>query len=202
MNARLKARMQARTGQRIIGYDQFGNALYDSPPQGTILGMAPNGTYRGSGGPGCGPGPQTVLQSHGAACPPGDCPPGQLATALGRQFAGERSCRELTYWARGETDGGGALTVSVNSLVTMCPTRLVVVEETPLAGSRLTSLNFANVPQMIGDPIFLAAFSPQSVQAVPFVMNCLRAGLPFSYTISDAEPDSEVWLGFIGPMSG
>lgn len=193
---RTGARSRARTGQApgmMTVRDANGNVV-EVPVNGGI-------------GPACGPMAPTQPQSWGAACPPGICDPSTLAASLGRSFVGERyGCRELTYWLFGEFDAGGQLTFAQNSDLTICPTRIVGWVTDP-AGDRvqegvLSTFTIGAQNQIFGDPLPLSTISPDSYQMVPFVTDCIRAGGPFSLTVTGGTPGNLVYVGLIGPAIG
>ncbi len=160
----------------------------------------------------CSPAQATVPRSWGSACPPGFCPPDGLPEALGRWFAGDRSgCRELPYTIHIPVTGSATLdvasTVERNSKVTMCPTRMMVTTNYGTASGpfEITRIQFGNQNQIVGGPLPAGMFDPGAFQVVPFVPDCLRAGLPFSISVNllaGAAVASDIWLTFIGPAVG
>lgn len=167
--------------------------------------MSPSPVRQNGSGP-CGPAAPAVPMSWGAACPPGGCTGAELAAALGRAFAGERyPCRELPYTVRGTTDGGGDLTLSQNSLVTICPTRVMISQDDGVvvpANASLVSFTIGSQNQVLGDPIPASHLSPFSYQIIPFVGDCMRSGMPFELVLEDFAADSTVYVTFIGPAVG
>lgn len=159
----------------------------------------------------CHPGPQTQAKSWGGACPTGFCPPNGLPAALNRWFAGDRSgCREIPYTVSGSvltsTTLATTITITRNSKVTMCPTRVLIASDAPLGLVDLVTMQFGNANQIVGGPVEVSVFGIQAFQLVPFVPDCLYAGQPFTLTFSlDAETPAvtrEVYVTFIGPMVG
>lgn len=161
----------------------------------------------------CGPVRATQARSWGAACPPGYCPPANLPDALGRFFAGDRSgCKEAPYTIALSGTRAAAdpvsVTVSRTSPITMCPTRLVAwqTDDTPPAGWLIDTIQFGAQNQLIGGPVPAEAFDRQAFQMVPFVPDCLRAGMPYTITATilpeAAVGDQTLYLTFIGPMVG
>jgi hypothetical protein len=162
----------------------------------------------------CGPAPANVTKSWGSACPDGYCPPANLPDALGRYFAGDRSgCREVPYTLHfSATEGGVAavfadVTVTGNSKVTMCPTRMLITHDGVTGGAwRFKRLQFGNQNQVVGDTFPVSAYDPAAFQAVPFVPDCLRAGMPYEVVLElegDATPVArQAWVTLIGPMVG
>lgn len=162
----------------------------------------------GNGSPGsCGPMPATQTQSWGAACPPGQCTSESLAAALNRAFAGERyPCRELTYWI--PVDPGGATTASFdgNALVTICPTRVIAMVTdstgTPVIQGFLSRFTVGNQNQIVGDPLPLEAIDTTSYSIIPFVTDCIKAGMPWGFTMTGLPADGSAYFGIIGPAIG
>jgi hypothetical protein len=160
----------------------------------------------------CGPGPATQLQSWGSACPPGLCLPEDLPPRLNNWFAGDRSgCRELPYTIHIPVLGSATLdvasTVERNSKVTMCPTRMMVTTNYGVASGpfEITKIQFGNQNQIVGGPLPAGMFDPGAFQVVPFVPECLKAGLPFSIGVNllaGAAVTSDIWITFIGPAIG
>lgn len=157
------------------------------------------------GNGGCAP-LATQPQSWGAACPPGYCTADELARNLNRSFAGERyPCRELPYTLVAVADAGGVATFKENSRVTMCPTRVILSLDDEVAvpnDALLTSFEIGNQNQIIGDPLQILQFNPFSYAAIPFVTDCIKAGLPFSATITGLTADNVAYLTLIGPTIG
>src|SRR3990172_11025975 len=127
--------------------------------------MSPGGIGNGAAGP-CGGLPPAAPHSWGAACPTGTCTSESLAASLNRAFAGEKyGCRELPYWILGTATAGGVVTIAQNSLVTICPTRVMFVEgdggATP-ADAIMSVFEIQNQNQIVGDPIppFIFACPP------------------------------------------
>lgn len=159
----------------------------------------------------CGPPQATMVKSWGSACPPGYCPPDHLPEALGRWFAGDRAgCKEAPYTVKLSGTTGAAVTtvtVSRNAEITMCPTRLLAwTNNASLGAVLITKVQFGSQNQLIGGPVPVEAFDPQAFQVVPMVPDCLKAGLPFTVTITlgidVGAVDVDTWLTFIGPMVG
>lgn len=160
----------------------------------------------------CGPPQATMVKSWGAACPTGYCPPDHLPEALGRWFAGDRAgCKEAPYTVKlSGITGAAVVPVSVtrNAEITMCPTRVLAWTNNPSATAAvlLTKIQFGAQNQLIGGPVPVEAFDPQAFQDVPIVPDCLKAGLPFTVSISlgiDAGAENvDTWITFIGPMVG
>lgn len=158
----------------------------------------------GGNGP-CGPVPMAKAMSWGAACPTGNCTAENLANSLNRQFAGERyPCRELPYTLQLTADAGGDVTFEQNSRVTICPTRVIVAPEDGelLATGLLTVFEVGNQNQVIGDPIPLVQLAPDAYQAIPFVTDCIKAGIPFSVQMTDLGAGQVVYFTIIGPAIG
>lgn len=195
-----KMRNKTRTGQ------------YMGPPPGsygTPLEMTPSRTpaYNpGGNGGACGPQGPTVPMSWGSACPTGDCTSENLATSLGRANAGERyGCRELSYWLTGVSTAGGLLTLSENAKVTICPTRIIADEALGgvIPGLAVMSVfQIGNQNQIAGDPLPLTILALGSYQSIPFVTDCIKAGLPFSISLSGLDAATRYFIGLIGPAIG
>jgi hypothetical protein len=188
--------MRARTGQDpILSRSAAMGDTYVAPDGSTYVRQAPYYPPQNGGQP-CGPPLATQLRSHGSACPPPGC---DLATGLGRYYSDAGTCRELTYWVFTT-----AASSTFQTTVTMCPTRIVIVEEIPTFGRTLDTLVFGNQNQMVGDPLPLLAFAPDAVQAIPWVTDCIKSGQQVSFTIGGTAPaeGNAVWLGFVGPMIG
>lgn len=157
------------------------------------------------GNGGCGPVGATSLNSWGPGCPTGNCTADQLASNLGRAFAGERyPCRELTYWLRMLIDANGNATFSDNSKVTICPTRVVVMSPgTVVPSILLDTFEIGNQNQIVGDPIPFPLLDVASYQIIPFVTDCIKAGMPFHVHLSGtAAENTVVYFGIIGPTIG
>lgn len=154
----------------------------------------------------CGPPQAPSLRSWGAGCPPGNCTSEDLATNLNRQFAGERyGCRELTYWIKMTIAADGTASFSDNAKVTICPTRVILMAPGVLTPTVLLSeFTIGNQNQMVGDPIPFQLLDVTSYQAIPFVTDCIKAGLPFAVKLSGAAANSgvQVYFGIIGPAVG
>jgi hypothetical protein len=189
---------KARTGQTgtVLVRDADGN----------IVSIPTNGRY-GQSGP-CAPMSPAQPQSWGAACPPGHCDSNSLAAAMGRAFGGERyGCRELTYWITPlELDAAGAGMQSQNATVTICPTRVIaIVKDSALAAAGegyLSEFTIGNTNQIVGDPLPLAVLAPYSYAIIPFVPDCIRAGMPFSISVVDGPAEGFVYFGLVGPTIG
>lgn len=196
MTTKLSSRM--RTGQRVAA-----PATMMAPIQ-PMVPSTYTGPTGGNGGNGnCGPAPMTVPRSWGPACPTGFCTAQDLAANLGRAFAGERyPCRELTYWTSATADAAGVATFADNSRVTICPTRVIIDHADVLVNQLLTVFEMGNQNQIIGDGIPVPFLNSQSYVIIPFVTDCLRAGLPFSWTVTGLTPDDVVYFGLIGPVIG
>lgn len=159
----------------------------------------------------CAPVQATRIQSWGAACPTGFCPPENLPEALGRWFAGDRAgCREIPYTvsatATSDTMANVVVTIDRVSKVTMCPTRMLILADGATAQWELVSFQFGNQNQMVGGPVAVEAFSPAAFQVVPMVPDCLKAGTPFNFTLNllpEAMANTrEVYITLIGPTVG
>lgn len=186
-----EAMKSPRTGQ--------GPNVQMSAPGQLIQGLNPNGN-----GP-CGPSAPTQPMSWGAGCPDGSCSADQLASNLNRAFAGERyPCRELTYWNRLIVDANGEATFNDNSKVTICPTRVIILAPgvvTPIIF--LSEFEIGNQNQIVGDPIPFPILDVASYQAIPFVTDCIKAGMPFEVKLTGtAAEDTVVFFGIIGPAIG
>jgi hypothetical protein len=161
----------------------------------------------------CGPSQPTQPMSWGAACPPGFCTPDNLPASLGRWFSGDRAgCTEKPYTIKLTATSDVALvvtaTVTTTSKVTMCPTRLLIVTDAAYNQWEIQTLQFGNQNQIVGGPAPVGSFgSPTAFQqTVPFVPDCLRAGMPYTITMN-LKPEAmatlrTVYLTFIGPMVG
>lgn len=185
--SKLASRMrQTRTGQFMPPVDMGGN--------------------RGGSGGGCFAPPQGQPQSWGSACPSGHCTSEDLAANLGRSFGGERyGCRELPYWLMGTSDAGGLLTLSQNAIVTICPTRIVVVAEdgaAVAAAAVLERFDVGNQNQIAGDPLPLRIVGLTGYQSIPFVTDCIKAGIPFEMEFSGLDATTDYFVGLIGPAIG
>lgn len=193
MSSKVADRIRKRTGQTPEGYG--------------FVGQMSSSTSR-NGGPACGPMAPAQPQSWGAACPPGFCTSETLAANLGRQYAGERyPCRELTYWVELVPDAGGDATVSFNARVTICPTRVIALSfaagvQVLAGGGELSVFEVGNQNQIVGDPIPLDLLAPDSYVIIPFVTDCIKAGMPVSFTVQGAPADGLVLLGLVGPAIG
>lgn len=187
--SRLANKMRARTGQAVLG------------PVAPLDGYPVQRTT----GPCAGP-PMAQPQSWGAACPTGDCSSEDLARNLGRAFAGQRyGCRELGYWLEGTATAGGVVTISQNALVTICPTRVLVVPQntaTVPAGAVMTVFEMGSQNQIQGDPLPLDILLLDSYATIPFVTDCLKAGLPFRIVMTGLTAAAVYSVGLIGPASG
>lgn len=164
-----------------------------------------NAMANGSNGPACGPMAPTVPMSWGAGCPPGGCTGADLAASLGRAFAGERyPCRELPYWLAATSDAGGIATFSQNSLVTICPTRVLVLSSAADGDldAVMSEFTVGNQNQVVGDPLPIRFLHPQSYQIIPFVTDCIKAGMPFRIVITGNTAATDVYVGLIGPAIG
>lgn len=167
--------------------------------------MGPSGVRNnGNGGGGCGPVAPTVPQSYGAACPPGGCTADSLAAALNRSFAGEKyPCRELTYWIPLVASAGGVATFAGNSKVTICPTRVIVYSvAVPTSAMFLSAFEIGNQSQIVGDGVPIGMLVPNSWAIIPFVTDCIKSGLPFSFTIQGLGAAAVLYFGIIGPTIG
>lgn len=177
LSQQLKSSSQTRTGQRMSG--------------------------NGNGNGGCGPVAPTQPQSWGAACPTGHCTAEMLATNLGRAFAGERyPCREIPYWTRLVADAGGVAEFDDNSRVTICPTRVIVQSQDTTLAIQLSRFEVGNQNQVVGDPMPIFFLGPASYVIIPFVTDCIKAGMPFGITIIGATEDDVFDFGIIGPAIG
>lgn len=158
----------------------------------------------GNGNGGCGPVGATQPQSWGAACPTGQCTAEMLATNLGRAFAGERyPCREIPYWTRVTANVAGVATFDGNSRVTICPTRVIVHPNQAAAiGVLLSRFEVGNQNEVVGDPIPVGFLQTPSYVVIPFVTDCIKAGMPFGFTIIGAANGDVFDFGIIGPAIG
>lgn len=176
-------------------------------PISTVQQIPQGGGGNGNGGGGgCfSPGPGQPM-SWGAACPTGYCTAHDLAESLGRAFAGERyPCRELTYWTKLTADANGVADTgdSKNSKVTICPTRIVAFAMPASANALLEVFQMGNQNEIIGDPIPIQLLDPDSFQIIPYVTDCLRAGLPFRVRVSGLTATTGIlYFGLIGPTIG
>ena len=159
----------------------------------------------GNGNGNCGPAMATQPRSWGAACPTGNCTADMLAANLNRAFAGERyPCREIPYWIPITIAADGTGTFDDNSRVTICPTRVIV---NPRDGSatvsvQLSRFEIGNQNQVVGDPIPLPFLGPNSYVIIPFVTDCIKAGMPFGVTLIGGTPADIYDFGIIGPAIG
>jgi hypothetical protein len=160
---------------------------------------------------GCGSPPARMTQSWGAGCPSGACTSDQLATSLNRSMAGERHpCKEICYWLRIDLAAGGTGSVSPNSKVTICPTRVVALVQdsafnevaTATDVTLLDVFEIGNQNQVVGDPIRLTHLHPASYQIIPFVTDCIKAGFPFRLAVTGGPASGFVYIGLIGPAIG
>lgn len=205
--SKLASRLSAhRTGQ---------NGLYSAPMAqkgssqvavvtadgSTVVGTPVNGSNGG-----CGPARATTLNSWGSGCPPGFCTAEQLANSLGRAVAGERyPCREIPYWVSAVATAGGLISITQNSTVTICPTRIVVAGDDGVGipiGASLSVFEIGNQNQIIGDPLPALLLAPGSYAPIPFVTDCMRAGLPFSIQGTGFTAAQNVYIALIGPAIG
>jgi len=207
-----KIRTRARTGQ-TMGPPGGRNVVYSGPPGVPPITVAwqpgqppivTEHTPGSNGGPACGPTAPTTPMSWGAGCPPGHCTSQDLAAALNRSFAGEKyPCRELTYWIGMIADAAGVASFEDNSKVTICPTRIAVFSTTePDAGMFVSEFEIGNQNQLVGDGIPIGILSPDSYQIIPYVTDCIKAGIPFSVSISGMTADDVLYFGLIGPTIG
>lgn len=168
--------------------------------------MRDAGHRTGQGNGGCGPAPPTIPKSWGPACPTGACRADDLARNLGRAIAGENyGCREIPYWTRVTADGAGLVDSTQNSRVTICPTRVMIAIEDEAVlpnGTVLTVFEMGNQNQIVGDGIPVNQLLPDSFQIIPFVTDCLKAGLPFRFRIQGLNATQVVYFGLIGPAIG
>lgn len=168
---------------------------------GTSTTAFPNGNGR----PPCGPAPATQPMSWGAACPTGNCTADTLAANLNRAFAGERyPCREIPYWIEMTGVAGGTATFDGNSKVTICPTRVIVHprDGSQAVGVQLSRFEIGNQNQVVGDPIPIQFLDYNSYVIIPFVTDCIKAGMPFGITIIGTTTDDIYDFGIIGPAIG
>ena len=161
----------------------------------------------------CGPAAATQPMSWGAACPPGFCTPDNLPASLGRWFSGDRAgCTEKPFTIKLQATSSTTLVVtateSTTSPVTMCPTRLLIVADGAYNQWEIATIQFGNQNQIVGGPAPVGAFAAPMAfaQTVPFVPDCLRAGMPYTVTMN-LKPEAmatlrTVYLTFIGPMVG
>lgn len=158
-----------------------------------------------AGMPPCGPAPAGTPMSWGSACPPGYCSADQLARNLNRAFAGDRyGCRELSYWLTAVASAGGVATFDDNAIITICPTRVIVLSAVADGDldAELTEFTIGAQNQIYGDPMPIRMLHPQSYQIIPFVTDCIKAGQPFSLTVTGATAASTIYFGLIGPAVG
>lgn len=203
MSTKLSQKMKAhRTGQDY----RMGPPPPAQYPNGGPAMQYPNG---GNGnGPACGTLPPATPMSWGAACPPGQCSSEDLAANLNRAFAGERyGCRELPYWLSATVDANGVATFEQNSTVTICPTRVMFAAGGPdplafAATAVLAEFTMGNQNQVVGDPLPLALIATNSYQSIPFVTDCLKAGLPFKIRLEGLTVGDVVYFGILGPAVG
>lgn len=175
--------------------------------QGAFLGPPPGaGTINLGGNGGCASAPAAQPQSWGSACPTGMCSGEDLARALGRSFAGERyGCSEKPYWLSGTSSAGGVLELSQNAIVTICPTRIIVVEDlggTIPALAVLTRFEIGNQNQIAGDELPVNVLNTDSYQSIPFVVDCIKAGIPFLMRFEALDATTDYYVGLIGPTIG
>ena len=177
-------------------------------PGGVGMSTVPGGVGMStrSGNGGCGPLPPATPMSWGAACPSGSCTSDGLAASLNRQFAGDRyGCRELAYWLSGTADAAGVVTLAQNSMITICPTRIVFVEAAGAGIGALAMLSvfeIQNQNQIVGAPLPLAMISIGAYQTIPFVTDCLKAGIPFRIVMTGLVNTRVYTIGLIGPAIG
>lgn len=191
--------------QRVLGRTRTGQGpgmMSPSPVPTSTASRTPMNSDQPGGAPGaCGTAPGGNV-SWGSGCPSGYCLPADLPASLGRVFAGEaRGCREIPLSFYGTVDANGDLVFDGNAPITICPTRLIIVSDgDPLF---LSSIKFGNEPQMIGnEPIYSTVFAQNAWGAIPFVMNCLKAGLPYNITLSSGTPDDNITVVLLGPAIG
>ena len=212
MNLRDKVRTAGKRGPHRTGADATlmvpgeGNiavsVIRDS--NGNIVGVNRNGTFNGNngfGGP-CGPVLPTQPRSWGAACPTGDCTADSLASMLGRET--RIPCRELTYWIKMTATAGGVASFNNNATVTICPTRVIFDYEgdDPAVTAQLDTFTVGNQNQIAGDPLPLGAIARDSYAIVPFVTDCIKAGMPFAVSMSGLAAAKVVYFGIVGPAIG
>lgn len=190
-----KVKSNVRTGQLGAMVPAQGSGYYSGRTNG----------YNGNGnGAPCGPAMPTQPQSWGAACPTGNCTADMLASNLGRAFAGERyPCREIPYWTRVTASAAGIATFDGNSKVTICPTRVIIhPNAAATVDVQLSRFEIGNQNQVVGDPIPVPFLNVQSYVIIPFVTDCLKAGIPFGFTIIGAASGAVFDFGIIGPAIG
>jgi len=54
----------------------------------------------------------------------------------------------------------------------------------------------------VGDPIPVAVFQQNSYSIVPYVTDCIKQGIPFSFQISGAGAAKVGYFGIVGPAIG
>lgn len=165
--------------------------------------MGPSPVGLGGAGPCVAPPPAQPM-SWGAACPSGMCSAEDLAQSLNRAFAGQRyGCRELPYWLRGVADADGVATIEGNALVTICPTRVIIVPEAGVSlAAEFSVFEMGNQNQIVGDPIPIGILGPNAYQTIPFVTDCMRAGLPYRLQFTGLTEADVLYVGLIGPAIG
>jgi hypothetical protein len=182
---------------------KIANAMRTNGGHRTGVDVAPTGAQGRTMNGGCGPAPATVLRSWGSGCPAGACSADQLAAALGREP--RYACKEIPYTLVGMADATGLVVISENSKVTICPTRVIISLDDEVVvpnDAVMTSFEIGNQNQIIGDPIPVLQLSSFAYQAIPFVTDCLRAGLPFSMGLEGFAEDTRVFVTLIGPAIG
>jgi hypothetical protein len=100
---------------------------------------------------------------------------------------------------------GGLLTLSENAKVTICPTRIIADEALGgvIPGLAVMSVfQIGNQNQIAGDPLPLTILALGSYQSIPFVTDCIKAGLPFSISLSGLDAATRYFIGLIGPAIG
>jgi hypothetical protein len=120
----------------------------------------------------------------------------------------QNGCRELAWTvATGSVAGGAAWsggTITGNATVTICPTRLLIEVIGGDTQGSISSIKFGNEEQMVGGPFHTGIFDSTAMQPVPFVMSCLKAGMPYTITGTNLDPDTAqtFYITFIGPAVG
>lgn len=137
---------------------------------------------------------------------PGECPPPgcnvPLAEALGRVQAGSGGrCREIALGLADTAVGIGAtVTLTATAQATMCPNRMIIVGGAGQDGFRITAMTVGTVPMFLGTELHSQMFSPDAVQAIPFKMDCLTAGITVSITVVNLDAAAQgIWVALVGP---
>lgn len=170
------------------------------------MGKLQDAIRTGQSNGGCAPVPPAVPMSWGAACPSGNCTSADLAASLNRAFAGEKmGCKEIPYNLRGASNGAGALTLTQNALITICPTRVLFSTDDLLgipAVAVMTLFTIGAQNQILGDPIPVGVLGGASYAIIPFVTDCIKAGTPFTMTFTGLTATQFHNVTLIGPAIG